>query len=198
MVEKELIDRLVQSDEKAFRVFFDRYFNAVYQASYRILQNREEAEDLAQNVFAQFWAKRVQLDSIHTSLKGWLVIIARNEAIRHFRKNQKAQSANLEFLKWIEDSEVSVSDLQLKLEAAINSLPHKQRLIYTLYKIEGQAQIDIARQLNISLETVRKSVYYASNKIKDAVKGSHQRPMSPDLTSVAYILVFLLLTDLHR
>lgn len=197
MVDKELIDRLMKSDEKAFRVFFDKYFIAVYQGAYKILRSREEAEDLAQNVFAQFWAKRDRLHLIHTSLKGWLVIIARNEAIKHLKKNQTAQSANLEFLKWIEDSDENVSELQLKLEAAINSLPHKQRLIYTLYKIEGQAQTDIARQLNISLQTVRKSVYYASNKIKDAVKESSPRPMSPDLTSVSYMLALLLLTDLH-
>ena len=144
MDEKELIEKLRQGDEPAFRWLVNNYRNRVYHTVLTILQNNKEAEDAAQETFIQVH------QSIHgfredASLATWICKIASRKAIDKSRRRKTREKWQLWWGKENDQEENFehpgiLSENKEKaaiLFKAISSLPEPQRVAFTLIKVQG-------------------------------------------------------------
>ena len=176
MNDKELIQKIAAKDHAAFKALVERYQALVINTCYNLLGNRQDAEDVAQEVFFQVYksAKRFRQEA---KLSTWLYRIAVNRSLNFIRNNKR--------FRWLESlssllegerqrvSDVSTSnsdrpDVALEekeqnviVKKAIDSLPEKQRAAFVLHKYEGLSYQEIAEVLGRSLSSVESLIHRA-------------------------------------
>ena len=160
-----LIDQKVNDwvggDERAFKKVFDYYLPKLTAASFRSIKKREESEELALNVLLNIWQYKLHIHTIN-DFEDYLYGILRNQISRYNRKKllltDELESVPLNNLGTVEHPELSIRELQLRYEAALNKLPAKQREVFLLSREQGMSQKQIAQQKNISVNTVNNQI----------------------------------------
>ena len=175
----ELIQRIAQSDLKAFDELFKKYQNSVYRFACYITQNRNEADDL----FQETWLRVVRCLPTNFNIqnfKAWILTIVANlhkdelrkKKIRRLFLFQSLEQSNthedqLEKLEYETYSRTldatSRVDIGLALNKAIATLPIKQRRVFVLKEIEGLKHSEISGILNKPIGTI-KSLYHRAIK----------------------------------
>lgn len=169
--DKELLQKIASGDLNSYRKLFDLYFSDLCNFLVVYLHNRSFSEEIALDIFTQIWEKRESLD-IHTSLKNYLFVSAKNRAISFFRREKQHIFSSLE----IEQEQLSIDfnsqfflenqELKALIEEAINSLPEKNRQIYRMAWEENMSYKEIAESLDISVKTVENQVGIALRKLR--------------------------------
>lgn len=149
MIEQELIQELKQGNEPAFRWLVDNYRNRVFHTVLNILQDSKEAEDAAQETFIQVF-ESVSSFKGESTLSTWIYRIAVRKAIDKIRRRKTRQKLHQLMPWWMPDEKRSISEAfhhpgivaenkekAAVLFKAIQSLPEKQRLAFTLIKVQG-------------------------------------------------------------
>lgn len=164
--DNELIQLTKQGDESAYSEIYKRYWGILFQHARKMLQDDESAKDIVQDVFAALWTKRNNLD-IHTKLSSYLYGVVRYK-IFDFIDRGKVQGSYLQSLeKFIDQGEYTTDNIWLQKELALqieketNALPAKMREIFVLSREQDLSYKEIAEQLNISDQTVKKQIYNA-------------------------------------
>jgi len=147
--EKELIEQLRQGNEPAFRWLVDQYRNRVFHTVLNILQDSKEAEDAAQETFIQVFESIGQFKE-ESSLSTWIYRIAVRKALDKIRRRKTRQRLHQVLPWWMPEENKSKDELfhhpgivaenkekAAVLFKAIGSLPEKQRLAFTLIKVQG-------------------------------------------------------------
>lgn len=185
--EKELIAKIGAGDHTAFKVLFDTYKSAIFNVCFRMLGNRQEAEDITQDVFFQVYksASRFRFES---KLSFWLYRIAVNLCLNHQKKKKRAQWFSLDDLlesskEKIKDTPASTdnrpdvlfekSEKEFIVQQAINSLPKQQRVAVILHRHEGLSYQEIAKVMACSVASVESRLHRA--KVRLAKKLLSQR-----------------------
>ncbi|SHF39150.1 RNA polymerase sigma factor [Pedobacter caeni] len=173
--ELELIRQISNGDKRAFTILFDAYYKSLGQYIYKLTESLEVTEEIVQDVFIKVWLKREELVHIK-SFSNYIFILSRNHTLNHLRKQATAQ-VNFRKLEketgaevMIEEEEDSYEGFRLLIDQAIESLPAQQKKVYQLCKFERLKYEQVAAQLNLSVETVRKHVFLANKAIKEHVK----------------------------
>lgn len=160
--DEALFDALKKKDAYALNVLFDRYGRLVYGLALKILDNSQEAEDLTQEIFLNFW-RNPSYDPKRGSLSTFLTTVTRSRAIDKLR----SRSSNLRFLqRWsqiiINDSSsltpfetASLNQRSEYVRAAFAQLSDKQKQVLEMAYYDGFSQSEIATQLNLPLGTVK-------------------------------------------
>lgn len=158
--ENQLVEMLVDGNEKAFRFFYDRYRNRIYRLALRYLKDEVDAQEVVQEVFIKFWEHR---DKIRTGspVEGWIVTMAKNHLLNKLKK-QAAEwklTNNYKHVKVSLDNsleeKIQESDYNLFLKNTLQTLTDKQLMVYTLARKENLSYFQIAEQLSISVLTVK-------------------------------------------
>jgi RNA polymerase sigma-70 factor (ECF subfamily) len=149
--EQELIKQLCQGEEPAFRWLVENYRNRVFHTVLNILQDRAEAEDAVQEVFIQVY-ESIQQFKRESSLSTWIYRVAVRKALDKIRRRKTRQRLHKLLPGWMPDEKKSAAnefhhpgiELEHKEKAAIlfkaiNSLPEKQRVAFTLIKVQGMS-----------------------------------------------------------
>ncbi|UVD79114.1 sigma-70 family RNA polymerase sigma factor [Myroides albus] len=153
----ELVEMIVLSNEKAFTLLIEKYYQSLCVYAYKLIGN-EEAQDLVQNVFMKIWIKRLKLNP-EANIKNLLYKSVFNEFVDTYRKNKKLEPLEYQCLKVInayvetnsqEDIELAINLMQRE----IDNLPNKSKEVFILSKRQGLTNQEIADYLNISLKTV--------------------------------------------
>ena len=149
--------RLQQGDEKAFEMIFKANYASLVGYALKILNDREEAEEMVQEVFVTVWEKRRELN-IEVSLKSYLYRSVHNRSL-----NQKAK-ANVRRMYADQQSDnhnhteantlLHHNELQMQLSQALDKLPEQCRKVFELSRFEGLKYAEIATHMNIALKTV--------------------------------------------
>lgn len=156
----ELLRLVAKEDEQAFRIVFDHFKGIFYATAFKMTRSVVISEGIVQEVFVSLWIKR-DLIAAAEKPESYLFTILHNCISAQFRKLAQERRLELKLEEKREDSENSIEALLIEkedravLENVINQLPPQQRLIYKLAKREGVSREEIARQLNISPNTVR-------------------------------------------
>jgi RNA polymerase sigma-70 factor, ECF subfamily len=113
---KRMIEGLIQKDEHQFNLFYHQYYGFVFFVILKIVKNRLNAEELAQDVFVKVY------ESIHTfhghSFENWLYTIAYNHAINYYHREMKREKQvikDITYINHVKDTEMSVLPLYSKL-----------------------------------------------------------------------------------
>ena len=183
-----LAKRLTQGDKPAFDVVFKRHYKMVVNIIHKYINDAAYSEDLAQAVFVKLWNNHTRLD-IHTSLSSYLRRAGINGALNHISTQKKfifSEPDNWE--SELQDTSVEDNEqrqekdiLELQLHEAINQLPEKCRIVFTLNRFEGFSHKEIAQQLDITPKTIENHMTKALRLLKEAM-----------LRSSNLILLFLL------
>lgn len=176
MTDADLLKSLAGKDENAFRILVEKYQSMVFKACFHILNNSEDAEDVAQDTFVEAY---LSISSFRGDAKisTWLYRIAINKSKNLLRKN-RWQALMQRFDKFLPGEKSVVFDAedrsahenmhlheknedQMVLWKAIENLPENQRIAFTLNKYEELSYQEIAEAMQTSLSAVESLIHRA-------------------------------------
>ena len=156
-----LLHAVAQGDEAALARLYDAYRVILFGLLVRILNSREEAEDILQDVFIQVWRRAKDFDEKRGRPFTWLVTLARSRAIDRLRqlgaRQRLATGAAQEQTESVSDAlsdTIRVAQRET-VRQALAELPEEQRNILLLAYFDGLTQSEIATKLNAPLGTIK-------------------------------------------
>ncbi len=167
----ELISRIRDGEEAAFRVVFDIYSAKLYNFSFRFLKNKEQCQEVVQETFLSFWVNRAKLDAQYP-LAPFLYTITRRLTLNSLRKIANSETAinklwiNIQKVSNETEELVMHDDLRRFTEEVLTKLPRQQQLVYRMSRQEDLSYDEIAEELNISRNTVRNHLVAALKTLK--------------------------------
>lgn len=157
--DNNLIELIKAGNKRAFDEVFLRYFKSLHAYAYSIVKERDDAEEIVQNVFVRVWTKRAQLKT-DGFLKSFLYRSVYNESLNYL-KHQKVRSNFSVYYADVRknevgdlNSEIVTTELEKNIHLAINNLPEKCRNVFQLSRFDQLKYQEIADTLNISIKTV--------------------------------------------
>lgn len=173
--EQRILSLLQTDDEQAMEKIFNAYYPYLVKTAYHVLMDEHQAKDLVQDVLFNFWAKRESLQ-IENGLKSYLRKSVVNRSIDQIRRKKRFGVAEEITDYNLSDNTVSkqelleTHDLQQVILAAIEQLPEKCKLIFTLSRFEDLSHNEIASQLDISKKTIENQMTKALKVVRKAVQ----------------------------
>jgi RNA polymerase sigma-70 factor (family 1) len=151
---------LIQAgDETAFEGLFREHYAALCGFARKFVADKETAEELVQDMFMQFWDKRLNLN-LEVSLRAYLFTAIRNSCLNHLKhltvRDRHADHArSLEIKHAVDPSqELETAELQARIQLAIADLPDRCGEIFKMSRFEGLKYEEIAQKLELSPRTV--------------------------------------------
>lgn len=169
MSNPEHIDKpsIILSNAGSFEQLFREQYAYVCQIIYRYVGDKSRVEDIAQEIFAELWIKKDTIH-IHTSIAAYMRRMAISRALNHIRDTKKYNWDELDMSsdatreKNYQDASViqhmEEAELKDRIEAAIQKLPEKCRIVFLLSRYDELSYSEISRQLNISVKTVENQI----------------------------------------
>lgn len=162
-----------EHSEHAFRVIIHAYQDKVIRFISLFIQNNQECEELASDVFISLWTNRHKLVDV-VDLDNYIFIIAKNKALNQLRK-EKAELIDLDSFQFdsFHNTETTPESIYItqeaveSLNAAINELPLKTKLAFHLVREDKMKYKDAAEILGVSIKTIEKQVASAVAKLKE-------------------------------
>jgi len=161
--DQELFDLIKSEDEAAFKEIYERYFDVLYIHAYKRLQDKEEAQDVIQEVFTALWDKRGHI-FLTSSLPAYLFTAVRNKIFNKLSHKKYERSYLQSLQQFIHkgvcqtDHLVRENQLQTLIEKEIAALPPKMQEVFSLSRNAHLSHKEIAAELNLSEQTVKKQV----------------------------------------
>lgn len=186
-----LINKLKQGDQSGFTTVMELYQDMVYNTALGIVQNADDADDITQEVFVQVYIS-IQSFKGESKLSTWLYRITISKALDHEKK--KKRKKRFAFVQSLfgnqyeeEHHPVEFNHPGVQLEKkekaaelfqALKQLPDKQRIAFTLHKLEGQSYQEIAVIMNTSLFAVESLMGRAKSNLKKLLRNYYQEKFS--------------------
>jgi RNA polymerase sigma-70 factor (ECF subfamily) len=155
-----LFQGLKAKQSSALEGLYDRYGNWTYSLAYRILGDRQEAEDLIQEVFLNLW-QNCTYNPSRGSFKSYLTILVRSRAIDQLRKQKTLAKAvkrqQMETDELVENmiEMACLDEIAQRVQTALAAMPEKQRQALEMAYYQGLTQLEISQYLQVPLGTVK-------------------------------------------
>jgi RNA polymerase sigma-70 factor (ECF subfamily) len=166
------VGRVLRGDADAYGELVQRHMRRAFSVAYRILEQREDAEDVVQDSFIRALERLDRLDRARP-FRPWLLRIVVNQALNYRRgRAVRATSdvpASAPARGPLPDRAAERSDLRSALYDALAALPEKQRTIVQLADIEGLSSAEIGIILDIADGTVRWHLHEARRTLRAAL-----------------------------
>jgi len=160
MEQEKLIKELLKKDDKSFTLLYDNYSKSLYGVIFNLIKNREEAEDILQEVFVKIWNNIETYNESKGRLYTWMLNIARNSTIDKLRsKGYNNSQKNLQadnFVYMMEDSSRTINKIDaIGIKEFVKKLKPKCIQIIELLFFQGFTQQEASEELQIPLGTVK-------------------------------------------
>ena len=167
--ENEWIAQVQQGNQPAFLKIYHSYHKRIYAHCWRMLADKESAEDVCQEVFVQVW-KKINLFRGESKFSTWLYSVATNVVLGHLRK-QKNWWQNMFSIEdtVIEEQSVEMGELS-DLDQHIMKLPERARHVFVLFAVEGYRHEEIATMLNMAVGSSKAQYHRARQLLKEWVE----------------------------
>ncbi len=159
---KDLLLLIKNDDRVAFYNLYERYSKRLYGFVLRYIKQKEDAEGIVQEVFIKLWKIRKKID-VNSSFESFLFTIAYNATISLLRKRitENKYLAQLKTIQQMNEAydltdEIQFNELNEKVNTILNKLTKRQREIFQLSRADGLTHKEIAKKLDISVNTVKK------------------------------------------
>lgn len=172
-----LLHAIARRDEAALGSLYDRYRLILFGLLVRILNSREEAEDILQEVFVQVWRRAADFDEMRGKPFTWLVTLARSRAIDRLRllgaRDRVAIAAARDAPDEASDAALDAfrSEQRQIVAEALAELPEDQRRALVLAYFEGLTQSEIAARLGSPLGTIKTRMRSGMIKLRTLLGG---------------------------
>lgn len=190
MNEAEIIQKLQEGDETAFRQLVEKYQQLVVNTCFGLVHNMQDAEDIAQDVFIEVF-RSIHKFRADSKLSTWLYRISVNRSLNYIRDNKRQkwmQSVEDVFLLKREklnslsfgemaapDTEMENSERAELLHKSIDALPQNQRIAFTLNKYEDLSYKQIAEVMEISLSSVESLIHRAKKNLQKKLYACYKK-----------------------
>ncbi len=187
MNQPELVLLLQQGDEPAFKRLVDEWQAMVYNTALSIVQNEDDADDITQEVFIQVF-KSISSFKGESKFSTWLYRITLGKALDHEKKKKRKKRFGFLQPLFGGDGEEHVQAVEFnhpgvqmekkekarELFSALNQIPEKQRIAFTLHKLEGQSYQEVAEIMNTTLYAVESLMGRAKTSLKKELNNYYQ------------------------
>ena len=175
-----LVARAQSGDTSAFDQLVIRYSPRLYGMIYHMTSNKEDANDLTQDVFAKAYRSLPRFRG-RSSFYTWIYAIGTNMTLNFLKKRNRRAAWSLDNLdSGIQNDEAMVdlahvanprhqsdlNELQKKLNEALQSLSNRHRAVVTMFDIQGIPHAEISKILKVSEGTVRSRLFYAHRQLQ--------------------------------
>lgn len=161
--EQQCIAKAQQGDQAAFYQLYEKYHKRMYALCWRMLADKESAEDVCQEIFVQLW-QNISNFRGDSKFSTWLHSVGTNVVLGHLRKNKSW----LQQVFSIEDNpqqEVGQEMASLSsLDKHIMRLPERARVVFVLFAIEGYRHEEIAQMMKMAVGS-SKAQYHRARKL---------------------------------
>jgi RNA polymerase sigma factor (sigma-70 family) len=161
-----IIEECRKGNSRAQFILYNQYSKAMYNLAYRILNNREDTEDILQDVFVECF-RNIDSFRFESTFGAWLKKITINKCINQIKKKKIDLTLcdTLPSVTYEEEDEV-LYDTE-KIFKSIETLPDGYRIILTLYLLEGYDHSEISQILGISESTSKSQYSRAKEKLRN-------------------------------
>ncbi|HQW91676.1 MAG TPA: RNA polymerase sigma factor [Ferruginibacter sp.] len=188
MDQPELITQLQLGDESAFTKLVDEYQDMVYNTALGIVQQADDADDITQEVFIQVY-QSISSFKGDSKFSTWLYRIAVSKALDHEKKKKRKKRFGFVQSLFGGDGEEQVHPVEFDhpgiqaekkesaaaLFRALKQIPDNQRIVFSLHKLEGQSNREIAAIMNTSLQAVESLMSRAKASLKKELNDYYQK-----------------------
>ena len=175
-LEDDLIKRCRDGDQRAMEQIVKRYEKQVYNTAFGIVGNREDAQDITQDVFLTIWNKIGQF-KFRSKFSTWIYQIAKNQSLnlKNLKKRRQADATEInDSQAWVPVDEKTpettllVYEQQKLLLRALDNLKEKHRTILVLREMEALSYDDISEVLGCSMGRVKSRLHEARLALRKA------------------------------
>lgn len=191
MDQPELITQLQLGDETAFTKLVDEYQDMVYNTALGIVQQADDADDITQEVFIQVY-QSISSFKGDSKFSTWLYRIVLSKALDHEKKKKRKKRFGFVQSLFGGDGEEQVHPVEFDhpgvqaekkesaaaLFGALKKIPDNQRIAFTLHKLEGQSNREIAAIMNTSIQAVESLMSRAKTNLKKELNDYYQKNIS--------------------
>jgi len=178
--DRELVARARKKDIDAYDDLVRRYQGKIYGLVYNMTSNKEDTEDLVQDIFVKAYSALERFKG-NSSFYTWIYRIAVNRTINFLKKRKKRMGLSLNDVDlgverdpaYVELSgrespfrDATLSELQERLNNALLKLSDKHRAVVVLHDIQGIPHQEVAKMLGCSQGTVRSRLFYARQQLQ--------------------------------
>ncbi len=175
MTQEELLPLLLRKEERAFTQLYDMYSKSLFSVITNLISDREEAEDVLQEVFVKIWKNIETYNQSKGRLYTWMLNIARNTTIdklrsKGFNNSQKNLSSD-NFVHLLDDSTKLTNKIDsIGLRDFVNKLKPKCIQLIDLLFFKGFTQQEASEELEIPLGTVKTQNRTCMNDLRNYLK----------------------------
>lgn len=174
--EKQLIAKVQEGDQAAWDYIARTYYQPLFGYVMSMVREKETAEELVQDVFVNFWAKRERIN-ITTSLKAYLYRAARNHTLNYIKRRnfelnyQRSLVGRVQVHHNDTEQAFHYSELEKRLYDSIEALPEKRKEIFMMSRFEDLTYKEIAAALDIPVRQVHYQIGLALKELRTKLKG---------------------------
>ena len=171
MTQEELLPLLLKKDDRSFTLLYDNYSKSLYGIIFNLIKDKEEAEDVLQEVFVKIWKNIDTYNSSKGRLYTWMLNIARNTSIdklrsKNFNNNQKNLSTD-NFVHILDDNSKTINKIDaIGIKEFIKKLKPKCIQLIDLLFFKGYTQQEASDELEIPLGTVKTQNRNCMNELR--------------------------------
>src|SRR6185503_965424 len=172
----QLGERIANDDQLAYRQLFIQFYSKLSRFVMGFTKNKELTDEIVSDVFINIWRRKKNMEEIK-NLKLYLYVSAKNITFNYLKKLHRENLTDIDIVE-IEPEDpfadpgaaMITREMNIKLKTAINALPPRCKLIFTLIKEDGLSYKQTATLLNISESTVENQLSIALKKIASAIR----------------------------
>ena len=175
LADEELMAVVDRKEPAAFEVLYDRHGGAAFSLAYRIVGDRNAAEDVAQEAFLSIWRSNARFDQARGSVRSWVLSVVRNRAIDALRRGG-AQAPKLDHddetvlearpAEERTEAEALRRETSREIRGALGRLPSDQSEVIQLAYFGGFSHTEIAEMLGMPLGTAKGRMRLGLEKIR--------------------------------
>ena len=185
--DQELIERVRQGDDGAFRALFDRHHHRAYAVAVGVVKNKQDALDIVQDAFIKVHRNLDRFQG-SSSFYTWLYRIVMNLCIDHIRRSKRGRSLDFDDAVGRDSKEVAGdgallpqilganprksvlrAELREAIEKALAELPEYHRAVILLREMEGLSYEEISEILEVPKGTIMSRLFHARRKMQAAL-----------------------------
>jgi len=179
--DRDLLERIADGDESAFRGLFRRYAPTANSLALRVVRQAFLAEEIVQEVFLAVWRDPDKYDAKRGSVKSWLMGMVHHRAVDAVRREEAQRRRAEESIPGAVDhaddpgvvvpEEIGLPEERAAVRRALEDLPAEQRQVLELMYFEGMTQTEIADRLSLPLGTVKSRTLLGMRRLRTALVG---------------------------
>ncbi|WP_068841600.1 RNA polymerase sigma factor [Flavobacterium chilense] len=175
--DQHYIDKVLQGETNAFAMLVNRYKDMIYTLALKMIKNREEAEEVAQDTFIKIFNSLSKFKG-DSKFSTWIYKIAYNTCLDRLKKNKKEeQNISIDefsshLIKTMDNALSALEDKERKqtIQNCLNLLPSEENFLLTLFYFENQNLEEIGKIMSINANNVKVKLFRSRQKLAVILK----------------------------